>query len=715
MSEDRDIFAGASWIAAANADDALPIFRKSFQLDEIVERATLAICGLGQFELSVNGEKIGDDVFESAWSNYRKSCLYVVHDIAKHLRPGENVIGVMLGNGMYNVTGGRYRKFKGSFGQPKLIAVVQVDSTRIVTDRTWQAAPGPITFSCLYGGEDYDARLEQPNDASWIAATETDGPGGTLIEQDCPPIRVMRAFEPLNVTDPRPGVHLYDLGQNFSGWPSIRVRGGAGKTVKLITGELLDDAGLVTQKNTGSPVSFSFTARGDGEESWHPRFSYTGFRYVQAEGDVAALTRLEGQFIHAACPVVGSFSCSNELLNRIHDLILAAIRSNMQSVLTDCPQREKLGWLEQAHLMGPSIMCNFDVSRWYAKICRDMREAQRDDGCVPTIAPQYTSFKPPWEVFNDSPEWGSAIVLVPWLVYQRYGEGEILEDNYDAMRRYVEYLGTRAQDCIIDYGLGDWYDVGEGDPGFSKLTPKALTATAIYYHDLLIMQQAARLLDRTGDIETFGAAAQRTAEAFRARRFQRSSQTARAMPLVLGLSDGDALADLITDIRVRNNHITAGDVGFHFVIRALAENDRSDVIFDLLTRTDPPSYGAQLARGATALTEAWDANPAKSQNHLMLGHAEAWFHEWLAGIQIDLTLPRSKQIVLRPTPVGDVTWAQASHDSVLGPVSIRWDRSGDRFKAAVSVPTEATLHMPDGAVHQIGPGSYTFECLSDGS
>ena len=243
----------------------------------------------------------------------------------------------------------------------------------------------------------------------WVGAIETDGPGGALIEQDCPPIRVMHAFEPIAVTEPRPGVRVYDLGQNFSGRPRITVRGG-GK-VTLRPGELLDDAGLVTQQHTGSPVSFSFTARDAGEQSWHPRFSYTGFRYLQAEGDIAAIEQVEGQFMHAALPVVGQFSCSNEQLNRIHDLILAAIRSNMQSVLTDCPHREKLGWLEQAHLMAPSIMANFDASRFLAKICRDMREAQHDNGCVPTIAPQYTSFKPPWDVFNDSPEWGSAIVL----------------------------------------------------------------------------------------------------------------------------------------------------------------------------------------------------------------------------------------------------------------------------------------------------------------
>jgi alpha-L-rhamnosidase len=518
------------------------------------------------------------------------------------------------------------------------------------------------------------------------------------------------------VTEPRPGVRVYDLDQNFSGWPSIRLRGGeAGTTVKLITGELLDDAGMVTQKNSGSPAWFSYTTRGAGEETWHPRFSYTGFRYVQVEGDVEAIAHVEGHFIHAALPVVGQFSCSNELLNRIHDLILAAILSNMQSVLTDCPHREKLGWLEQAHLMAPSIMANFDASRYFAKICRDMREAQLETGCVPTIAPQYTTFKPPWDVFNDSPEWGSAMVLVPWHVFTRYGDTKILDENYDAMRRYVAFLGTRANaDGIIDYGLGDWYDIGPGEPGVSKLTSKALTATAIYFRDLIVMEAVATTLAKTDDAKIFAAKAADTRGAFNERVADRgASQAACAMPLALDLVEAEHRAaflnQLIADIRKRDNHITAGDIGFHFVVRALAEAGRSDVIFDLLTRTDPPSYGAILARGATTLTEAWDANPKNSQNHLMLGHAEAWFHEWLAGIQIDMTNAPSKQIIIRPTPVGDVKWVRASHDSVPGKVEVHWERDERRFALDVVVPTDATVCLPDGVVRSVDAGSHRFE------
>jgi hypothetical protein len=366
--------------------------------------------------------------------------------------------------------------------------------------------------------------------------------------------------------------------------------------------------------------------------------------------------------------------------------------------------------------MAPSIMANFDARKYFAKICRDMREAQHENGCIPTIAPQFTSFKPPWDVFNDSPEWGSAMVLVPWAAYLRYADKKILEDNHDAMRRYVAYLGGRANDDgVIDYGLGDWYDIGPGEPGYSKLTSKALTATAIYYRDLVVMERSATALGRSADAKTFAAAAQRTRDTFNTKIPDRgASQTACAMPLVLGLVEDEHrnafLNQLIADIRRRENHISAGDIGFHFVVTALAEAGRSDVIFDLLTRTDPPSYGAMLARGATTLTEAWDANPKNSQNHLMLGHAEAWFHEWLGGIQIDLTQPTSQRVTIRPTPVGDVTWARVSHESVLGPIACHWESDDGQFTLNASVPTLATVHLPGGSVKEIPAGSHTLKC-----
>jgi alpha-L-rhamnosidase len=704
----------AKWITAypqKYASKSLPIFRTEFNLEEIPARALAFVCGLGHFQLRINGQMASENVLDPGWTNYSKTCLYVTHDVTSLLHTGSNALGMMLGNGMYNVVGGRYKKFKGSFGPPKFILQMLLNfpdgtTQTIISDESWKCSPGPITFSCIYGGEDYDARDEQPAASEWSQAALTSGPGGTLRSQTAPPVKVMKTFSPVRISKLAADLAVYDMGQNFSGWPRIKSTGYAGSRIELIPGELLDASGRVSQRSSGSLISFSYTSAGK-PQTWHPEFSYTGFRYLEARGDVAAIEELEGQFLHSSAAVAGSFSCSNPLFNQIHELINAAIASNMQSVLTDCPHREKLGWLEQSHLMGPAIMFNYDVPLLYAKICADMRDAQHSDGCVPTIAPEYTKFTGQYADFSNSPEWGSAAVINPWLVYQQYGDTEILCANFEMMRRYVQYLNSRAQGGIIDFGLGDWYDIGSGDPGYSKLTSKALTGTALYYLDLQILAQVAMLLGDAGEAELCTERAAEVRRAFQTRFFDRdkghydrNSQTANAMALALGLADpcdeSRVLDSLIADIRSRENHVTAGDIGFRFVLDALSQAGRSDVIFDILSRTDPPSYGFQLHAGATTLTEAWDANPAKSQNHLMLGHAESWFYRSLTGIRLDMSLSGADRLVIRPAIVGDVSWAEAAYDSILGRIACRWERQDHGLDLSVEIAfnTTATIYLP---------------------
>jgi alpha-L-rhamnosidase len=728
----------AKWIAAqpdgAVPELRMPIFRCAVRLDKPVTRAVIDISGLGQYELSVNGRKIGDAVLQPGWTNYRKTVYYNTYDVTAALRPGENAIGVMLGNGFFNVPRipGRYTKFTGSFGQPKLIARLRVTyrgggGAEIVTDANWKWHPGPIVVSHAYGGEDYDATLEQTgwdqsgfDDREWAPALEVAGPGGNLVAQINPEIRVMQVFHPVKTTEPRPGVKVYDFGQNFSGWPAITVRGTAGAALKMIPGELLDANGLVSQRSSGGPQWFSYTLKGSGEETWSPRFSYYGFRYVQVEpsGD-GALVAIEGRFVHAAAPQIGEFSCSNDLFNRIHKLIDAAILSNMQNVLTDCPHREKLGWLEQDHLLGSAIMYNYGVGSLYRKIADDMAEAQTPEGLVPDIAPEYTVFD---SGFRDSPEWGSAVVLSPWLAYKHFGDRETLAAHYDAMKRYVDYLGGKAVNGMIAYGLGDWYDIGPRRPGVSQLTSLGVTATAIYYQDLATLRAIARVLGNAADEEGFARRAEAARAAFNAQLFDagtgvydRGSQTAYAMPLALGLVPEErraaVLDKLVRDIVAHGNHTTAGDIGFHYVIQALSEGGRSDVIYDMLSNPEPPSYAAQLARGATTLTEAWDADPASSQNHFMLGHAEEWFYRYLAGIDFDASRPPDERIVLRPTPVGDIDSAQAKYQTPLGAVSSSWRRSGGRLDYDVEIPANATakLLLPGQPPRQVRSGRHRFK------
>ncbi len=523
----------APWIAAhptGDDDDSerLPLFRKTFSVNQPIARALLYAAGLGQDEVRINGRMVGDDQLTPGWSDYRKTIYYDAYDVTSLLREGPNAIGVMLGNGMFRVARvpGRYTKFAGSFGEPRCTVQLHIEfangtSADVLSDSTWKTAPGPITFSHEYGGEDFDARLEPKgwdlpsfDDASWRAAVVIAGPGGALRPEIAPPIRIMHVYTPVKITRPRPGILIYDLGQNFAGWPAISVSGLAGATVKLISGELLDQDGLVTQRSSGGPQWFSYTLRGTGVENWHPRFSYYGFRYVQIEGVSteareagARILALRGESVHSSSPLAGSFTSSDELLNRIHTLIVHAIENNSVSVFTDCPHREKLGWLEETHLLAPSMLYDFDLSGLYAATARNIAGAQRSDGpkagMVPEIAPQYVVFDPQYDVFNDSPEWGSAAVLDPWYVYKRTGDRGFLAEQYVVMRAYVAYLTTRVHDGILDYGLGDWYDIGPGEPGFSKLTTAGVTATAIYYQDLKVMERTAAVLGRKDESQEY--------------------------------------------------------------------------------------------------------------------------------------------------------------------------------------------------------------------
>ena len=732
----------AQWIAAQpnlasgtiSNPQPLPIFRHDFTIARNISNATLYISGLGQFEAHINGRNVTNTVLNPAWSDYRKRVFYCTYDVTALLQLGKNAIGVMLGNGMYNVplTPGRYQKFHGSLGQPRLTLQLQIKfadgtSQTIVSDRTWKTSSGPIIFTSVYGGEDYDARLEPSgwdraafNDQHWSSVAIVSGPGGTLVPETIPPIRAFDRYEPVKITHPKPSLTVYDLRENFAGWPEITVRGQRGARVKLLAGELLDSNGFVTQRSANaspqSQNSFTYVLKGGGPESWHPRFSYDGFRYVQVETATASpatmqssaaahatpklpvIVHLDGRFLHDAVQVDGSFHSSDQLLNRIHTLITRAMLSNMVSVLTDCPHREKLGWLEQSHLAAASLMYNYNLSALYAKIANDMQDAQLADGLVPDIAPEYTVFD---KAFRDSPEWGSAVVLSTWSAYQFYGDSALLRAHYSSMQRYVAYLHSQLQGNLLNYGLGDWFDIGPRPPAESQLTTSGVTATAIYYQDLTTMALIARLLDHPADAAKYSAEARSIKTAFNARFFHRETnqydtggQTANAMPLVVGLvpqgRQDAVLNNLVADIRKHNNHVTAGDIGFHYVVRALTDHDRSDVLFDMLSRTDKPSYGDQLARGATTLTEAWDANPDLSQNHFMLGHAEEWFYRGLAGIDFDRTRAVDARILIHPAIVGNVHSAAATFQSSLGEIQSSWSRNGNTLRMEITIPHGAT-------------------------
>jgi hypothetical protein len=514
----------------------------------------------------------------------------------------------------------------------------------------------------------------------------------------------------------------------------------------MFAGELINADGTANQKATGSPSWFTYILKGGEEESWHPLFTYTGLRYIEVHcipkdsGAVRpVVTRVEGLHISNSAIETGSFSCSNELFNKTHQLIDWAIRSNMVSVFTDCPHREKLGWLEQTHLMGASVQYRFDVASLNRKVMNDMQLAQYPDGRLAEIAPEMVLFAPP---FDESPEWGSASIILPWYNYRWYGDRQSLEDSYDMMKRYVQFLKDTAKNNIIFHGLGDWFDIGPKKSGFAQMTKMGVTATATYYYDLTIMQKVANLLGKKADIILYEQMAKKVKTSFNnafydhvKQQYDSSSQTANAMALYMGLVEEKnkmaVVNALVREIQTRNNALTAGDIGYRYVLKALEEAGRSDIIFDMNSRDDVPGYGFQLKHGATALTESWQAYESVSNNHFMLGHLMEWFYSGLAGIRQTAGSVAYKEVEIRPEIVGDINEAKASFNAPYGKISSEWKKTGEKLALMITIPANSTavVYLPakDGAtvwmngkkvkvqykegkaVLKTGSGKYNFE------
>lgn len=693
--------------------------RREFSVHKDLRRALIFVSGLGHYELSVNGTRIGQARLTPGWTLYNKTRLYDTYDLTAELKSGANAVGLRLGGGMYNVQEGRYVKFTTPFHPLMALAQLRLEYADgtvedIPTDAEWRVTKGPITFSNVYGGEDYDARLEPTGwtrpgfqEQAWARAVLAPPFTGALLgsSHSSPPLTPHEAFKPVTTRSIQLGVTVYDFGQNASIMPRLRVRGEAGARVKLIPSELVGDDGTVDRSSCapgGGESYWSYTLAGRGAtEEWFPQFFYHGARYLQVEltpatkdGKLPTIESLESVVVHSDSPPVGEFSCSDALFNRIRNLVRWAQRSNLAHVITDCPHRERLGWLEQYHLNGPALRYEFDLSRLYAKCFQDMADSQRANGLVPDIAPEFVTFG---GGFRDSPEWGSAIILAAWQHFVFTGDESLLRTHFAAMTKYVAYLESRADHGIVSHGLGDWYDLGPKAPGPAQLTPVALTATAIYYECLRTLALIAIQLEKTEEARRYTAMAEEVRDAFNRTFFNpatgeyaKGSQTAQALPLVLNLVNSDsreaAVAGLVRSIKARGNAISAGDVGYRYVLRALAQEGRSDLIFAMNHQSEKPGYGYQLAKGCTSLAEAWTADRSSSQNHFMLGQIVEWFYQDLAGLAPDPRAPGFKRVIIRPQPVEGVEWAKASHRSPRGPIAVMWRKAAHRFLLRVELP-----------------------------
>ena len=729
------------------------IVKKDFQAKGKIAKAVVDVSGLGHYELTINGQKVGDSEFAPLWSEYDKTVYYNRYDVTELLRKGQNRLETLLGNGMFNVQrGSRYSKLQQSFGPPQLLLRLVITYKNgkqqiIESDGSWQWRLSPITFNSIYGGESYDATLESPQGKdAWKPVVYTEGPKGTLRLQTAPPVKIMERYDVKSWNYILPdsiesaskatkrtiqrGAFVCDMGQNLSGFPEITVSGQPGQKITLLVSEKLTPQGACDQRQTGRQHYYEYTIGTppfregqEGGSSWHPRFSYYGFRYIQVEGAVwegepnpdglPVLHKLQSCFVYNSAPEVSSFECSNELFTKTHRLIERAERSNMQAVLTDCPHREKLGWLEQDHLNGPSLLYNYDMRTYIPKIIQDIVDTQKPDGMVPTTAPQYVSFG---NLFDDSPEWGSTLIILPFMYYDQYGDSTLIVNNYEPMRRYVDYLTSRADSGIVSHGLGDWYDQRGIEPGgFTKNTPIPLVATAHYLMDLRYVAQAARMKGLGEESRKYDEMAE-----FVARQFNKTfyhpdscyygtgSQCSNALPLFLGICpDKEAVVQhLIADIRQHGMRLTTGDVGNRYLFQVLAENNLNELLFEMLNHDEAPGYGYQLKKGATTLTEQWMPENGSSQNHFMMGQADEWLFKTIGGIRQQKGTHGMRHLLIAPQLVGDIQWVKVSTMAATG--TVRVDATRERITVDIPEGCDAEIVKMNGERKTVGSGKHTF-------
>jgi alpha-L-rhamnosidase len=688
-------------------------------------------------------------------SQYEKRTFYVTYDVTGQLRPGANAVGAWLGNGRFYAPRLSVPTATVGFGFPKLLLQMHVEfadgtSEDILSDDTWKlTTDGPIRANNEYDGEEYDARKEMPgwaqpgfDDAQWERAqfvTAPDGnlyharpfgsdvaavgrlfhkqPEGRLSAPMLPPIRVTETLKPKSVRELRPGVFIFDFGQNLVGWCRLKVAGPADTVVTLRHAETLrPDGSLYLDNLRSARVTDTYILKGAGTVVYEPRFTYHGFRFVEVPGFPGRpdLSTLEGRVVNDDLESAGDWECSQPLLNRIHRNIFWGVRGNYRSIVTDCPQRdERQGWLgdRSAEAKGETFL--FNTAPLYAKWVQDMADAQKDNGSVPDVCPAY------WPLYSDGVTWPSSTIIIPGHLLTQFADTGLIARHYSSMKLWLDHMAGFLKDDLMPRDIyGDWCVPPENpklihsqDP--ARKTAGPLLGTAYYIHCLDLMAQYATFLGKADDAARYSELAGRMKTAFNraflkpdGRQYDNGSQTSCVLPLALGLApDGDrdkVFAHLVGKITGESHHhIGTGLIGGQFLMQTLTRGGRVDLAYTLATNTSYPSWGYMVEKGATTIWELWNgdtADPAmNSGNHVMLvGDLLTWLYEDLAGIQSDPAHPGFKHIVMHPRPVGDLRFVRATHRSPYGRIASAWSKDGRTFDWRLTVPpnTTATVFIP---------------------
>ncbi len=720
--------------------------RKEFTASKRVKSARIYVSALGLYELYLNGEKVGDELFTPGWTSYKNRIQYQTYDVTSMLK-SENMLGAILGDGWYRGNIG-FRNQRNYYGDKiALIAQLQItysDGTTetIGTDESWKATTGPIIFSDIYNGETYDARMEMPgrastgfSDSNWGRVVKLDHPKNTLIAPQGVPVKAVEEIEPIEIITTPKGEIVFDMGQNMVGWVRLKVKGNRGDAVTLKFAEVLDkDGNFYIENLRAAKATDLYILKGDGEEIYEPRFTFHGFRYVMLEDfpGTPQLDDITGVVIYSDMEPSGTFVCSEPLINQLQHNIQWGQKGNFLDVPTDCPQRdERLGWTGDAQVFAPTAAFNFNVASFFTKWMKDVAADQLPDGKVNHVVPDVLNGA------SGSTAWADAAIIIPWQMYLAYDDKRMLEVQYPSMKAWVDYMKNRAGDDYLwigDTHFGDWlaFATTRSDyPGAT--TEKDLIATAYYANSSRMLAEIAQVLGKTGDAENYSNLSEKVRKAFvnefvtPAGRLVSHTQTAYSLALAFNLLPENLVpkaAEYLAGDVDKFKHLTTGFVGTPLLCKTLSDHGYEDLAFMLLNRKEYPSWLYPVTQGATTIWERWDGQKPdgtfqsagmNSFNHYAYGAIGEWLYNYVAGIQIDPENPGYKHFFLAPHPGGGLTHAKAVYKSMYGEIKSDWKIEGTQMIYDVSIPanTSATITLPSASVNEVLRNGAPLKSVSD--
>ena len=724
---DRSEWAG-QWVGLAPREskdsEPCPFLRKAFSLRPGIKRARVYATARGVYELQINGSRIGEDHFTPGWTDYNTRIPYQVYDVTDALQDGDNVLGAILGDGWYSgylVWGGN----RNVWGKDlSLLAQLEIEyedgsSETIATDASWKATTGPILKSDFYDGETSDARLEMDgwsgpgfDDSAWKDAHLHEAPTAPLVAKRCQNVRCIEELIPTEMAEPEPGVYVYDLSQNIVGWVRLKVTAPEGTKITIRHAEMLNDDGtLYTENLREAKATDEYRCKGGGEETYEPRFTFHGFRYVELTGcpEEPAIDAVTGVVLHSDAPPTGTFECSHEMVNQLQNNIRWGQKGNFLEVPTDCPQRnERLGWTGDAQVFVRTACFNMDVSAFFTKWMYDLVDAQDEEGAFPDVAPMVTEGK-------GHCAWADAGIICPWTIYLCYGDTRILETHYDAMAKWVEFMEKTSTGLIRPSdGYGDWLATDAPSAGRAP-TPQELIGTAYFAHCARIMARVAEILDKGDEAAKFAKLADAVKAAFNrefvtpAGRVVGSTQTGYLLALAFDLLPEESRTAgeqyLLKEFERRGWHLSTGFVGTPLLAPVLTQIGRTDGAYRLLLQETYPSWFYSIFQGATTMWERWNSYSKdqgfgdagmNSFNHYAYGAIGEWLYATVAGIDVDPERPGYKHLILRPEPGGGLSFARGELQSVYGLIRSHWQLGDDTLTYEVTVPanTCATVTLP---------------------